>query len=103
MSKPAPKTRIRPINNMVLVKQDKGIEQTEGGIVLPEDQVKAPMRGTVIAVGPGKLHEDGTRDILDVKVGDQVFLAPFANTELEFEGEKFLIMPEVDIMAVLEK
>jgi chaperonin GroES len=73
-----------------------------GGIVIPDTAAEKPIRGTVVAVGKGKILEDGRVRPLDVKVGDQVLFGKFSGTEVKVEGEELLVMREEDIMAVLD-
>jgi chaperonin GroES len=73
-----------------------------GGIVIPDTAAEKPIRGTVVAVGNGKILEDGRVRPLDVKVGDQVLFGKFSGTEVKVEGEELLVMREEDIMAVLD-
>lgn len=105
MATTATKTRIkfRPLDDRVLVEPSDAEEVTAGGIVLPDSAREKPQRGRIIAVGPGKLLDDGKRGKLDVKVGDEVFYGKYSGTEVEMSGEKYVILRESDILAVLNK
>ena len=97
------KIKFRPLDDRVLVEPGEGEEVTAGGIVLPDTAREKPQRGRIIAVGPGKLLDDGKRGELDVKVGDEVFYGKYSGTEVEMKGEKYVILRESDILAVLKK
>ena len=105
MATTATKTRIkfRPLDDRVLVEPSDAEEVTAGGIVLPDSAREKPQRGRIIAVGPGKLLDDGKRGKLDVKIGDDVFYGKYSGTEVEMSGEKYVILRESDILAVLTK
>lgn len=93
--------KLKPLGDRVVIKPIEQEEITAGGIVLPESAKEKPQRGTVVAVGPGKV-EDGNRVALDVKEGDTILFAKYAGTEIKIEGEKVLILRESDILAVIE-
>ncbi len=97
------KVNIKPLDDRILVKQSEAEEKTAGGIVLPDTAREKPQRGTVIAAGPGKLLNDGTRSGMDVKVGDEVVYGKYAGTEIEVSGEKYVIIRENDVLGVIEK
>ena len=105
MATTATKTRIkfRPLDDRVLVEPSDAEEVTAGGIVLPDSAREKPQRGRIIAVGPGKLLDDGKRGKLDVKIGDDVFYGKYSGTEVDMSGEKYVILRESDILAVLTK
>ena len=92
-------TKLRPLGDRIVVKPIEREEVTKGGIVLPDTAKEKPQEGQIIAVGPGKLTDEGTRIAMDVKVGDKVIYAKYAGTEVEIDNEKLLIMHESDIMA----
>lgn len=96
--------KLRPLGDRVIVKPVAREEKTKGGIYLPDTASKEkPMEGTVIAVGPGRLNDDGERTPVDVQVGDRIVFAKYAGTEFKTEDdEEFLIIGEKDIMAVVE-
>jgi len=100
MAKAAPK--IRPLGGKVLVKRLEAEEKTRGGIVLPDTAKEKPQKGTVLAVGDGKLLDDGTRAVFQVKKGDRVLFTSYAGTEIKIDGEEYLLMDESDILAVLD-
>ena len=97
------KLNLRPLDDRVVVKQGEAEERTAGGIVLPDTAKEKPQRGTVAAAGPGKLLDSGTRGALSVKVGDEVFYAKYAGSDVEVDGEKYVILRESDVLAVIEK
>ena len=94
--------RIRPLGGKVLIQRLEAEETTKGGIVLPDTAKEKPQKGTVLAVGDGKLLDDGTRAEFQVKEGDSVLFASYAGTEIKVEGEEYMLMDESDILAVLE-
>ncbi len=77
-------------------------EKTKGGIIIPDTAKEKPQEGKVIAVGPGKILENGTKLTLDVKVGDKILFGKYSGTEIKIEGEEFLMMREEDILGVIE-
>ena len=93
------KTKLLPLGDRIVVKPIEQEEVTKGGIILPDTAKEKPQEGEIIAVGPGKLNDEGTRITMDVKVGDKVIYAKYAGTEVEIDGEKLLIMHDSDIMA----
>ena len=94
--------KLRPLGEKVLVKRLEAEEKTAGGIVLPDAAKEKPKRGKIVAVGNGKLLDDGSRSKLQVKVGDEVVFTSYAGTEVKLDGEEFMIMDQSDIMAVVE-
>src|SRR5512136_2888118 len=94
---------IRPLQDRVIVKRVKEEEKTKGGIIIPDTAKEKPVEGEVVAVGNGKVLEDGTLRKLDVKVGDRVLFGKYSGTEVKLDGEERLIVREDDILAVLEK
>ena len=94
---------IRPLSDRVIVQRVKEEEKTKGGIIIPDTAKEKPVEGKVIAVGNGKVLEDGTVKKLDVKVGDRVLFGKYSGTEVKLDGEERLIVREDDILAVLEK
>lgn len=93
------KVKIRPLDDRVVVEPLEAEEMTAGGIVLPDTAKEKPQRGTVIAVGPGKLLDNGTRGPLSVQVGDQVIYGKYGGTEIEVDGDEVKILRESDILA----
>jgi len=94
--------KIRPLHDRVLIKRLEEERTTAGGIVLPDSAAEKPIRGKVIAVGKGKVLEDGSIRVLDVKVGDQVLFAKYGGTEVKIDDEELLVMREDDIMAIIK-
>ena len=92
-------TRLQPLDDRIVVKPIKREEVTKGGIILPDTAKEKPQEGEVIAVGPGKLTEDGNRIEMDLKKGDKVMYAKFSGTEIKLDDEELLIMRESDVLA----
>ncbi|MBN1490350.1 MAG: co-chaperone GroES [Phycisphaerae bacterium] len=97
------KPKIRPLDDRILVEQAEAEEKTAGGIVLPDAAKEKPQRGTVKALGPGKLLDSGERGTMNVKVGDEVFYGKYSGTNVEIEGTKYVILREADVLAVITK
>ena len=95
--------KIRPLHDRVVVRRTEEERTSPGGIVIPDTATEKPIRGEVIAVGNGKLLENGDVRPLDLKVGDQVLFGKYSGTEVKVEGEDLLVMREDDVMAVVEK
>jgi len=93
---------LRPLNDRVVVKRIEEETKTAGGIIIPDTAKEKPIQGEVIAVGNGKVLDDGTRKALDVKAGDRVLFGKYAGTDIKVEGEELLIMREDDILAIIE-
>src|SRR6201989_3303489 len=96
-------TKIRPLQDRVIVKRVKEEEKTKGGIIIPDSAKEKPVEGEGIAVGNGKVLEDGTVRKLDVKGGDRVLSGTYSGTEVKSDGEERLILREDDILGVIEK
>lgn len=94
---------IRPLQDRVIVKRVAEEEKTKGGIIIPDSAKEKPVEGQVIAVGRGKVLEDGSLRELDVKKGDRVLFGKYAGTEVKLDGEEHLILREDDILGVIEK
>lgn len=94
-------TRIRPLGDRVVVKVVKQ-EMTAGGIVLPDTAQEKPQMGEVIAVGPGRILDNGERSKMDVATGNKILFAKYAGTEVKLDGEEFLIITEKDILGIVE-
>jgi chaperonin GroES len=95
--------KIRPLQDRVLVKRlDQEDEKTKGGIIIPDTAKEKPQQGKVIAVGKGKVNDDGKVTPLDVKVGDKILFGKYAGSDIKLDGEEHLIMREDDILGVLE-
>lgn len=99
----ATKTALRPLGDRVVVKLVQAEEKTRGGIVLPDTAKEKPQEAEVVAVGPGKLLEDGKRAPIDLKAGDHILFAKYSGTEVKVEGEEFLVISEKDILAAVER
>ena len=95
--------KIRPRQDRVIVKRVEEEEKTKGGIIIPDSAKEKPAEGKVIAVGKGKIGEDGKLQPLDVKPGDRILFSKYAGTEVKVDGEETLIMREDDILGVIEK
>lgn len=96
-------SKIKPLGNRVLIKRSKP-QPTKGGILLPDSAQEKPKEGVIVAVGPGELNDEGTRNPMNVKVGDRILFSSYAGTEIkstENEEEELLIMKEEDILGVL--
>ncbi|MCX8088100.1 MAG: co-chaperone GroES [Meiothermus ruber] len=92
---------LRPLGDRVVVKRIEEEAKTKGGIVLPDTAKEKPQRGKVIAVGSGRVLDNGTKVPLEVKVGDTVVFAKYGGTEIEIDGEEYIILSERDLLAVL--
>jgi len=95
--------KIRPLQDRVIVKRVEEEGKTKGGIIIPETAKEKPMEGKVIAVGKGKVLEDGKIHSLEVKAGDRILFTKYGGTEIKIDGEEHLIMREDDILGVIEK
>jgi chaperonin GroES len=94
--------KIRPLHDRVIVQRIQEEEKTKGGIIIPDTAKEKPQEGKVIAVGPGKVLENGTKLNLDVKVGDKILFGKYSGTEIKIEGDEYLMMREDDILGVIE-
>jgi chaperonin GroES len=95
--------KIRPLHDRVLVQRIEEEEQSKGGIIIPDTAKEKPQEGKVVAVGPGRLDEEGKRTPVSVKPGDRVLFGKYAGSEIEIDDENYLILREEDILAVIEK
>ena len=95
--------KIRPLQDRIIVKRMAEEEMTKGGIIIPDSAKEKPMEGKVIAVGNGKVLENGQKSVPDVKKGDKVLFSKYAGTEVKIDGEEHLIMREDDILGIIEK
>ena len=95
--------KIRPLADKVIVQRVEAESTTAGGIVLPDSAKEKPLRGKIIAVGEGKLLDDGSRAGISVKKGQQVLFTSYAGTDVKIDDKEYLIMDESDIMAIIEK
>ena len=94
--------KVRPLHDRILVQRIEGDAKTAGGIIIPDTAKEKPQQGKVIATGPGKVGDDGKRQVLDVKPGDRILFGKYSGSEVELDSEEHLIMREEDILAVLE-
>ncbi len=94
--------KIKPLHDRVIVKRIEEEEKTKGGIIIPDTAKEKPSEGEIVAVGSGKILEDGSRQVLEVKAGDKVLFGKYAGTELKIDGVEHLIMREDDIIAIVE-
>ena len=94
--------KFRPLHDRVIIKRIENEQKTAGGIVIPDSAKEKPIKGEVIAIGKGKLLENGEVRPLDVKVGDKVLFGKYSGTEVKVEEQEYLVMREEDIMGVME-
>ncbi len=92
---------LKPLGDRVVIRVLEQEEKTASGIFLPDTAKEKPSQGEVIAVGPGKVQDDGKRVALDVKAGDKIIFSKYAGTEVKFEGQEYLIVSERDILAII--
>jgi chaperonin GroES len=95
--------KLKPLGDRVVVKAAPHEEMTKGGLVLPDTVKEKPVEGIVIAVGAGKINDDGKRQPMDLKADDHVIYSKYSGTEVKVDGEDYLILSERDILAVVEK
>lgn len=100
--KPKTKVRLQPIGERLVVQREEGEDVTKGGIVLPDSAKEKPARGTVVALGTGKLLDDGTRSKPQLKEGDRVLFSSYAGETVEIGDVEYLLMREDDVLAVIE-
>jgi chaperonin GroES len=94
--------KIRPLHDRVIIKRLEEERTSPGGIVIPDSAAEKPVQGKVMAVGKGKILEDGTIRPLDVKVGDKILFGKYSGTEVKIDGEELVVMREEDVMAIFE-
>jgi chaperonin GroES len=94
--------KIRPLHDRVIVQRIAEEEVTKGGIIIPDTAKEKPQEGKVIAVGTGKILDNGTKVPMDIKVGDKVLFGKYSGTEIKIDGEEYLMMREDDILGVVE-
>ena len=94
--------KIRPLHDRVIVKREEEERKSPGGIVIPDTAAEKPIQGKVMAVGKGKILEDGKVRALDVKVGDKILFGKYSGTEVKVDGDDLVVMREEDVMAVIE-
>jgi chaperonin GroES len=95
--------KIRPLQDRVIVQRIEEEEKTKGGLIIPDTAKEKPQEGKVVAVGKGKLNDDGKITPLEVKVNDRVLFGKYSGTEINIDGEEHLIMREEDILGIIEK
>ncbi len=93
---------LKPLNDRVIIKSSEAEEQTKSGLVIPDTAQEKPQRGEVVAVGAGKLSDDGTRLPIDVEVGDVVIYGKYSGQEIKVDGEEYMILKADEIYAVVE-
>jgi chaperonin GroES len=94
--------KIKPLADRILVKREEASETVRGGIIIPDTAKEKPQEGRVVAVGPGKVDENGKRVALEVKKGDKILMGKYAGTEVKIDGEEHLILREDDVLAIIE-
>lgn len=95
--------KIRPLHDRVVVKRVEEERKSPGGIVIPDTATEKPIRGKVIAVGKGKVLDNGETRALDLKVGDQVLIGKYSGSEVKIDGDEYVVLREEDILGVFEK
>ena len=95
-------TRIRPLADRVVIKALDESEQMRGGLYIPDTAKEKPSQGEVVAVGPGKISDDGKRLGMDVKVGDKVLYGKYSGTDVTLDGDEYLILRESDVLAIIK-
>ncbi|MDL2275771.1 co-chaperone GroES [Desulfosarcina sp. OttesenSCG-928-G10] len=93
--------KLRPLQDRILVQRVEEETKTKGGIIIPDTAKEKPAEGKVVAVGNGKMGDDGKRIALEIKVGDQILFGKYSGTEVKIEGEEYLIMREDDVLGVI--
>jgi chaperonin GroES len=93
---------LRPLQDRILVKRVEQESMTKGGIIIPDSAKEKPAEGKVVAVGNGKMGEDGKRITPDIKAGDRILFGKYAGTEVKIDGEEHLIMREDDVLGIIE-
>jgi chaperonin GroES len=94
--------KLRPLQDRILVQRVEEETKTKGGIIIPDTAKEKPAEGKVVAVGSGKVGDDGTRVALEIKVDDRILFGKYSGTEVKIEGEEYLIMREDDVLGVIE-
>ncbi len=95
--------KLRPLDDRIVIKQSEAEEKTTGGIILPDSAKEKPHIGKVIAIGPGKLLDDGKRAKMSVKKNDKVIYAKYIGSEVEIDNEQYVILKESDVLGIVEK
>ncbi len=94
--------KIKPLSDRILVRRLEAEEKTKGGIIIPDTAKEKPREGKIVAVGDGRIDEDGKKRPLAVKAGDKVLFNSYAGTDIKIDGEEFLIMKEEDVLGIIE-
>ena len=94
--------KIRPLQDRVIVQRVQEEERTKGGIIIPDTAKEKPQEGKVVAVGGGKVNEDGKKIPLDVKAGDKILFGKYSGSEVKLDDEEYLILREEDVLAIIE-
>jgi chaperonin GroES len=94
--------KVRPLHDRILIKREEDSEEKIGGIIIPDTAKEKPQRGKVVAVGNGKILDDGKRVALDVKSGDRILFGKYSGNEVKIDGDDYLILREEDVLAILE-
>ena len=102
MAKAVASKKLRPLGDRVVLKPSAREEMTKSGIVLPDTAKEKPQEGSILAVGPGRVLDDGKREAMDVKVGQKVLYGKYAGTEFKVDGDELLIVSQKDILAIVE-
>jgi chaperonin GroES len=95
--------KLKPLDDRIVIKQMDAEEKTSGGIILPETAKEKPQIGKIVATGPGKLLDDGKRGKMSVKSKDEVIYAKYVGSDVEIDGEKYVILRESDVLGIVEK
>jgi chaperonin GroES len=93
--------KLKPLADRIVIKPSPADEKSRGGIILPDTAKEKPVIGEVVAVGPGRITDDGKKIALEVKVGDKVLYGKYSGTEITIEGDEYLIMREADVFAIV--
>jgi len=94
---------LKPLDDRIVIKQSEAEEKTVGGIILPDSAKEKPLIGKIVAIGPGKLLDDGKRAQMSVKKNDEVIYGKYVGSEIEIDREKYVILSESDVLGIVEK
>ena len=94
---------LKPLDDRIIIKQSDAEEKTSGGIILPDTAKEKPQIGTVVAIGPGKILDDGKRGKMSVKKKDEVIYAKYMGSDVEIDGKKYIILRESDVLGIVER
>ena len=94
-------TKLQPIGSHIIVERSSAADKSTGGIIIPEKGKEKPKQGKVIAVGSGKILDDGKRQVMQLKAGDKILFTSYAGTEVKIDGNEYLVMEESDVFAVI--